>query len=140
MTPIIWLHGDCLSPYHPALLAYPGAAAVFVWDEALLAEWRISLKRIVFMYECLLELPVTIRRGDPAAEIINFAARHDRRAIATTISPSPRFGRICDQLRAQGLAIELFELEPFLRYAGPLDLRRFSHYWQTARRHVLKKS
>jgi hypothetical protein len=66
--PIVWIHGDCLSPYGPALTAYPGAPAIWVWDDALLEEWRISLKRIVFIYECLLDLPVVIRRGDVATE------------------------------------------------------------------------
>jgi hypothetical protein len=135
---IVWIHGDCLSPYNPALLAYPGAAAVFVWDEALLAEWRISLKRIVFIYECLLELHVTIRRGDVAEEVARFAARHHAASVATTRSPSPRFAGICDRLQVGGLAVEAFEVEPFLAYGGRLDLTRFSRYWRTARRYVLK--
>lgn len=137
-TPIIWVHGDCLSPHNPALLAHPGAAAVFVWDEALLAEWQISLKRILFLYECLLELPVTIRRGDPIEELVRFAHRHQAQTIATTPSPSPRFAHICDQLRAQDFHIELHPVEPFLAYDGRLDLGRFSRYWQVARRRVLK--
>ena len=68
--PIIWVHGDCLSPKNPALQTYPDAPAIWVWDDALLEEWQINLKRIVFIYECLLELPVTIRRGDVAQEVV----------------------------------------------------------------------
>jgi hypothetical protein len=135
---IVWVHGDCLSPSNPALQTYPGAAAVFVWDEALLAEWRISLKRIVFIYECLLELPVTIWRGDVAEEIGRFAARHYADTVATTRSPSPRFADICNRLLAQGLAVEQFDVEPFLAYSGRLDLTRFSRYWRVARRYILK--
>lgn len=135
---IVWIHGDCLSPYNPALQACPQAAAVFVWDDALLEAWQISLKRIVFLYESLLELPVTIRRGDPAEEIARFASRHHAQTIATTPSPSPRFAHICEQLRTQNFHIELHPVEPFLDYTGQLDLGRFSRYWQVARRHVLK--
>jgi len=70
---IIWVHGDNLSPHNPVLRANPETPAIFIWDDALLKDWRISLKRITFIYECLLELPVTIRRGDITKELINFA-------------------------------------------------------------------
>ncbi|MEG4118028.1 hypothetical protein QUA43_11195, partial [Microcoleus sp. N9_B4] len=59
-NPIIWLHGDCLSPEGPAFQAHPEAPAIWVWDDALIDEWQLSLKRMVFIYECLLELPVVI--------------------------------------------------------------------------------
>jgi len=32
--PVVWVHGDCLSPYGPALKAYPDAPAIWVWDSA----------------------------------------------------------------------------------------------------------
>lgn len=70
--PIVWVHGDCLSPFNPALQAYPDAPRIWVWDEELLEEWQLSLKRIAFIYECLLELPVVMRRGDVASEVNAF--------------------------------------------------------------------
>ena len=70
---IVWIHADCLSPEHPGLVVYPDAPAIFVWDDELLDRWQISLKRITFIYECLLELPVTIRRGNVAEEVTQFA-------------------------------------------------------------------
>ncbi len=130
-TPIIWVHGDCLDPRGPALMAYPGAPALWVWDDALLEEYRISLKRIVFLYECLLELPVTIRRGDVAAEVLAFAAEHRADGIVTAESPSPRFRTICEHMR-RTLPVAVLPITPFLAYAGKLDLRRFSRYWATA--------
>ena len=33
--PILWIHGEALGPANPALLAYPGRPAVFVFDSAL---------------------------------------------------------------------------------------------------------
>ena len=129
--PIVWVHGDCLSPYGPALTAYPGAPAIWVWDDALIEEWRLSLKRIVFIYECLLDLPVVIRRGDVATEVLAFAREHDADGIATASSPSPRFRAICNRLRSD-LPVAVLPVEPFLTYTGRLDLRRFSRYWATA--------
>jgi len=72
--PVVWVHGD-LSPYGPALKAYPDAPAIWVWDEADrgVAEFQTPH----FIYECLLELPVVIRRGDVASEVVAFAQEHN---------------------------------------------------------------
>ncbi len=135
-NPIIWVHGDCLSPHHPALVAYPGAPAIFVWDEELLAALRVSLKRIVFMYECLLELPVTIRRGDVAAEVITFADERGADGIVTSDSPNPRFRRIRERLETV-LPVRIIPVEPFVRARQRLDLARFSRYWQAIQAEAL---
>ncbi len=132
---IIWVHGDCLSPKNPALNEYPNTPAIWVWDDALLEEWQISLKRIAFIYECLLELPVVIRRGDVVKEVLAFAKEHDTNKIVTTDSPSPRFNSICDEIEGSK-ELEIFEVEPFFEYDGFIDLKRFSRYWKVAQKYV----
>lgn len=135
--PIVWVHGDGLSPKNPALQAYPEAAAIWVWDDALLEEWKISLKRIVFIYECLLELPVTIRRGDVAAELVAFAQEQGADGVVTAESPSPRFELICNRIEdISSLEIEVWSPEPFVNYEGYIDLKRFSRYWRVAQQYV----
>jgi len=129
--PILWVHGDGLSPQSPLFIHYPTAPAVWVWDEQLLATSQISLKRIVFMYECLLELPVEIRRGPVAMEILAFAQQHEADGLVTTLSPSPRFQAIIAEIQPV-LPITILPVEPFLNYGGFLDLRRFSRYWKVA--------
>ena len=133
---IVWVHGDCLSPEHPGLKAYPDAPALFVFDEALLRESHISLKRVTFLYECLLELPVTLRRGSPVEQLTDFAAQHGASQIVTTASPSPRFEQIAAALR-RSFMLTILEVEPFLVYDRPIDLARFSRYWSVARHVVL---
>jgi hypothetical protein len=132
---VVWVHGDCLRPTNPALEAYPDAPAIFVFDEALLAHYQISLKRIVFMYECLLELPVTIRRGDMAKALLSFAAEHGATRIVTSDTPSPHFAAVCKALRKR-LPVEVLDEPPFLDYDGELDLGRFSRYWRVAQKFV----
>ncbi len=127
--PVVWIHGDCLSPSGPALRAHPGAPALFVWDDALVSAWGLSLKRIVFIYECLLELPVAIRRGDVVEELLAFAIEHEADHIVTTASPSPRFRAMCDQLTQQ-LPVEVLPVPPFVTAPGALDLKRFGRYWR----------
>jgi len=137
--PIVWVHGDCLSPKNPALQTYPDAPAIWVWDEKLLEEWQISLKRVVFIYECLLELPVTIRRGDVAAEVVAFAKEHGADGVATADSPSPRFETICNDIEAaSSLEVEVLSPEPFVKYDGYIDLKRFSRYWRVAQQYVFE--
>jgi hypothetical protein len=135
--PIIWVHGDCLSPHNPALKEYPNAPAIWVWDDALIAEWQLSLKRLTFIYECLLELPVVIRRGNVAQEILAFAQEHNTNSVVTVTSPSPRFEDICQKIEGD-LEIEILEVEPFFDYDGYLDLKRFSRYWKVAQEYVFE--
>ena len=65
--PIIWVHDEALGPRNPALLAWPQAPALFVFDSAWIQEASISRKRIGFLYESALSLPVTLRTDDAGA-------------------------------------------------------------------------
>ena len=142
--PILWIHGEALGPANPALLAHPGRPAVFVFDEALLAgesptthdpaatqPQPVSLKRIAFLYECLLELPVSLRRGDVAAEVLQFARAHGADGIITSAATDPRMLAIARQLEAE-LPLQVLPVEPFVPLSDPVDLRRFSRYWRQA--------
>ncbi|MDF5740224.1 MULTISPECIES: hypothetical protein [unclassified Nostoc] len=135
--PIVWMHGDCLSPYNPVLQKYPNAPAIWVWDEALIEEWQLSLKRLAFIYECLLELPVVIRRGDVAQEVLAFGKEHDANLVVTANSSSPRFDHICNQME-RSLTVQVLEVEPFFDYDGYIDLKRFSRYWKVAQNYVFE--
>jgi hypothetical protein len=134
---IVWVHGDCLSPKNPALLEYPKSPAIWVWDDALIEEWQLGLKRLTFIYECLLELPVEIRRGNVAQEILAFAKENQANLVVTVDSPSPRFEDICNQIE-RSLELEVLEVEPFLDYDGYIDLKRFSRYWKIAEQYVFE--
>jgi len=141
MKTIAWIHADNLSPNNPALQNEQNIPAIFVWDEALLQEWHISLKRITFIYECLLDLPVTIRRGDVAEEVVNFAHEHGASRILTAHSPSPRFRHICQSISQnmpRGSRLEVLHNTPFVDYDGYVDLKRFSRYWRTVKKYALR--
>lgn len=146
--PILWIHGEALGPANPALQAHPGRPAVFVFDTELLAgrspttgdpaapeSQPVSLKRIGFLCECLLELPVTLRRGDVAAEVLAFARAHGADGIVTSAGTDPRVAAIGAVL-AQELPVQVLEPEPFVELDGPVDLGRFSRYWRRAEREV----
>jgi deoxyribodipyrimidine photo-lyase len=126
---VVWIHGDNLNPHSPALRAEPNTPAIWVWDDALLTRQQIGLKRILFLYECLLDLPVTIRRGNVAQEVLRFAVEHDANQVATMDSVSPGFAAAVAEIEQQ-LPVTIWCEAPFVDYAGTLDLRRFSRYWR----------
>ena len=134
---VVWIHADCLSPQHPSLLKHKDAPAVFVFDDVVLDGYGVTLKRLQFIYECLLELPVAIRRGDVAAEVAAFAAESGATAVSTSSTPAPRFHAIVSDLR-QCLTLELLHEPPFVPLPDDIDLKRFSRYWRRAERHAFE--
>ncbi len=136
MTHITWIHGDSLRPTNPALLAYPDAPAVFVWDDELLTRYSISFKRIVFMYEALLELPVTIYRGNVVEQVSAFAQLHNAHTIVTSGTPSPRFATMCQQLRRTH-TVDIIAEPAFVDIPKHTDIKRFSRYWQVAKNSLM---
>jgi K+-sensing histidine kinase KdpD len=100
-----------------------------VWDDELLRQRRMSLKRIVFMYEALLELPVTIQRGDVAAQVRAYADLHQATRIVTSASVSPRFRQIVRALRTTH-RVEVMPEPDFVQLPATSDIRRFTRYWR----------
>jgi hypothetical protein len=127
---LVWVHGDRLSPLNEALVAYPDAPAIFVFDDVVLNGYAVSLNRIQFMYECLLEMPVRILRGDPVEALVDKVAREGASRIVTTWTPAPRFKAIVAQLE-QRLPVDVLPPQAFLETAPPLDLERFSRFWRS---------
>ena len=99
----VWLTAESLGDLDPALSAHPDLPAIFVFDEALLTELRLSSKRLVFLTETLAELAtrreVELHLGDPI-EILG------GRAAAVTFAPVPGF-------RRRAGAIEPAEVHPW---------------------------
>jgi len=128
-SPLLWIHEDCLSPTAPPFAQFPQAPAIWVWDDAHLLAERWSLKRIQFVYECLLELPVEIERGDPVSVLTATAAKLGTGRIVTVKSPSPRWKEIVAGLL---LPVEVLDPVPLVELSGHVDLKRFSRFWKRA--------
>ena len=129
--PILWIHEEALGTNNPALLAWPDAPAVFVFDSRWIREARISRKRLGFLYEGALDLPLTIRKGDVAAEVLAFARRHGADGVVSSTAVDPRLERIGAAINAE-LTLELLDPEPFVNLPRPPRLGRFSRYWREA--------
>ena len=129
--PILWIHEEALGANNPALQAWPDAPAVFVFDSRWIREARISRKRLGFLYECCLELPVTIRKGDVVAEVLAFARRHGADGVITSGAVDPRLNRNAAAID-RALPLWLLDGDPFVDLPRPPRLGRFSRYWREA--------
>ena len=130
-NPIVWVHEEALGPANPALEDYPGAPALFVFDQAWIKQQRISRKRLGFLYECCLELPVTIRKGDVVEEVLAFARRHRADGVITSGAVDPRLNRNAAAID-RALPVWLLDGEPFVDLPRSPRLGRFSRYWREA--------
>jgi deoxyribodipyrimidine photo-lyase len=105
----VWLTAESLGDADPALAAHPELPAVFVFDEPLLAQLRLSGKRLVFLAETIADLAarrvVEVHRGDPVAVLRG-------RAVAATFAPVPGW-------RRRAAAIAPVEVHPWPWLAWP---------------------
>ena len=129
--PILWIHEEALGPANPALRAWPDAPALFVFDTHWIEANRISRKRLGFLYEAALDLPLTLRKGDVASEVLAFAQRHNADGVVTSSAVDPRLERIGAAIDAE-LPLQLLDPEPFVDLQRPPRLGRFSRYWREA--------
>ncbi|MED5382933.1 MAG: hypothetical protein VX481_00145 [Cyanobacteriota bacterium] len=129
--PIVWVHEEALGPANPALEDWPDSPAVFVFDQAWIKDERISRKRLGFLYECCLELPVTIRKGDVVEEVLAFARRHGADGVVTSGAVDPRLNRIAAAID-RTVPLWILDGEPFVDLPRPPRLGRFSRYWREA--------
>ena len=129
--PILWVHEEALGPSNPALIAHPGTPALFVFDSHWIQTASISRKRLGFLYESALDLPLTLRKGDVAEEVIAFAKRHNADGVISSLPVDPRLERIAAAIDGE-IDLELLEPVPFVQLRRPPRLGRFSRYWREA--------
>ena len=128
---MLWIHAEGLGPANPVWQAWPQAPALFVFNTARLEAEGIGLKRVGFVFESLLEVPVVLRNGDPAAEILEFAARCGCDGVVTQAPQDPYLQKIITAL-GQHLEVEQLAVDPFVVLETPYLLRRFTRFWKQA--------
>ncbi len=135
MSEVIWLHEDALSATHPVWRAAPdGSPCIHVWDNAYLQAQDYSLKRLVFLYETLLELPLEII----AADTLVFWRNHPAAHIWVPETPNPWVQAILASL------CEIKQVTPvpatsLVQLPEPLRATRFHHYWKQVQAQLIAK-
>lgn len=140
MTPVVWLHGDSLSPLDPALQAHPTTPALFVFDEPFLKRANLSFKRLLFLYESALEAlegrTGEIRRGAVVAELLDFCGEQAASEIHVTESVAPLFQTYLAELRQQ-IPVVVHTPQPLVSWSGG-NPRRFSRFWRQVQDEALR--
>lgn len=134
--PLIWIHEEALRLTHPVFNAVPsGTRAVFIWDDDYFKTLNYSLKRLIFIYETLCELPVDILRGNAVSVIKELTPS---RLYAPSTS-KPHITSVIDQLKTI-TEVEIIPDEVFVQIPETTDFKRFFKYWSSAEKTALLKN
>ena len=129
---MIWLHEDALRAEHPVFTGVgPDFSAWYIWDEAYLRRMDYGYKRLLFIYETLLELPVTIVRGGFLDCLPVLAARNGN-VVRVPETPNPELIRTIERL-SDDCDVQVIADTPFVTLSRDPDLGRFFRYWKIAR-------
>lgn len=130
---LIWLHEDALRADHPLFAQAINAPACFIWDDAYMAEMGYGLKRRVFIYETLLELPVEVYVGPIVETLQNLAQKYKASLIFTGKTPNPLLKDRMDALR-MGVKVTTIADNAFVQMDAQPELKRFFKYWNKAKK------
>ncbi|WP_298913710.1 hypothetical protein [uncultured Algimonas sp.] len=129
MSAMIWVHFDALSMAHPVFAAAPdGARRIHVWDPEELARRDWSLKRCVFVLECLQQMDVELVPGDPADVL-------DADDVFLAASPDPYIRGVAERLSGH---VRIVDDEPLSVVPDDTDMTRFFRFWNKTRRSALR--
>ena len=130
MSAVVWVHIDALSRDHPVFArAGEGARAVFVWDAADMARRGWTLKRCVFVMECVEDMGVEVIEGSYAEVLAGLGAGR----ILTADTPDPALRAAADAVAG----LERVPGRPLTDIPATTDMGRFFRFWNKARRSVL---
>jgi hypothetical protein len=103
-----------------------------------LADERPTLKRLVFLFECLADVAeVEVRVGPPGEIVPTRAAALGCDGVALAETPGPRVRRAAEAIAAV-LPVSVHDWPPFGDRSRVRDLGRFSRYWQQVARSAME--
>ena len=130
MTTLYWLHDKALHSAHDDV--HDNTRTVFIWDNNYFTKKRYSLKRLVFIYECLCELPVDILFGDTVSLIREL---HPEKVIIQDTPDSD----VCQLIAtiSQHAHVEIIPQENFSQLPEKSSFKRFFPFWHKAKKYIL---
>ena len=135
IRPVIWVHEDALSQSHPVFSAAKNAKAVlFIWDNEYFQSQGYTVKRLLFIYECLLEMDVQIIKGNTLEVLSDFCEGE----IFTASTPNPYFLDIIEQMGERSSKVTLVEDDPFSQIPQDEEMERFFRFWNKGRKSIMK--
>jgi hypothetical protein len=132
-TPIIWVHEDALRQSHPVFSKAGSAQAIFVWDNDYFKMQNYTTKRLLFIYECLLEMDVAIIQGDTVDVLSDLS----QGVIHTAKTLNPYFKKIIEALEDTS-TVHVTPDELFSQIPYDADMGRFFRFWNKGRKSMMK--
>lgn len=129
---IVWLHDKALSINHPVFDVADVDGVLFIWDDAYFKRREYSLKRLVFIYETLCELPVEILYG----KTIDVIATLQVEKVITPYTADTEVKSIIAELK-ESIEVEVVHDKPFVKIPDGYDFKRFFKYWNKAKKTAL---
>ena len=138
--PVVWLTLDSASTCGPAAVAHPDAPAVFVVERDWLERERPTLKRLVFLFECLADVPgLEVHVGDAGRIVPECAARHAADGVVVADTPCPRVRAAAAGIDRE-LPVRVLDWPALAGVDRLTDLGRFSRTWHLVRDEALRPS
>jgi len=127
---VIWVHEKALNKEHKALHNLDDQSlAIFIWDDEYFRNRSYSLKRLVFIYETLCQMPLVLARGNTFAQIESLAPAR----IKTFATADSHIRQIIDKLSLT-YDVEIIKPQPFITLAEDKQYKRFFSYWNQAQK------
>ena len=127
-----WMHFDCLNNSW----LQPGHRSIYIFDDTQIDAAGWGIKRIGFIYETLIELPVEIHRGSTVETLLALAEESAATGIVTVDTPDPFLRRVIATLQTT-ISVEIVPPPAFVTLPSSTDLTRFSRYWRKAEPQLL---
>ncbi len=127
---LILLHEEALSINHRVFNVAPkGTKAIYVWDDSYFTQTKYSLKRLVFIYESLCDLPIDIIYGN----IIDVVKELAPQKIFIPATNNFMINDSIDKIKLI-LNVQLVDDKPFVDINNSIEFRRFFQYWSKAKK------
>ena len=131
MNKLIWLHEEMLRIQHPIFDNLDSNSHIFyIWDAAHIKSASLNSKRLVFIYETLCELPVTIYKGNTRDVINHLCYKHSKNEIFTPAANSVALKRLFNSLRYV-TQINIIDDMQLFDYEDSLEYTRFFQFWKS---------
>ena len=132
MADLIWLNEDNLRVDHPVFEQTPeNTQSVFIWDNVYFKKHNYSLKRLVFLYECLLELPVDIYEGETMNTLKTLCEKKAITKLWVPHSINPEINTLIQKIHDR-VQIHIVKEKPFVTLKKEKNYTRFFPYWKNA--------
>lgn len=126
---LIWVHDKALNK---ELIVQQNpdeqSRALFIWDDNYFQNSAYSLKRLIFIYETLCQMPLTIVKADTFDLIKSLAPAK----IKTFYTADTSIKQMIDKLSSI-YEVEIIKPKSFVSITSSHEFKRFFTYWNSAK-------